>query len=370
MKRRHSVWFVTVMILMLALAACTQPQATPSPAPPPNETPPVAEEAAGSEGDFAPLQERTKVIIAEDGAASGAGFYIADALGYFEDYNIEVEFATFANSDEMLPALASGQIDVAGGISTASFFNSIAQGIDVKIIADKGHNVPGKSYFTFVIDKDHEGVIQDYADLEGKRIAVSTENGVDDYIFQLMLNHAGLTRDDVEFVLISDFANMLAAMEANSIDAALNIEPLITRGQAEGIHVKFLDVTDFAPEAQIAMVLSSPEFVTDKRDTALRFMAAYLKALRDYNDVFVKNTGDQEAIITIMTEYTALKDRELWKQVNVTGLDPNGRMYVEDIASQYEWYLERGALIGEIDLENAVDVSLVEEALERLGEYE
>jgi NitT/TauT family transport system substrate-binding protein len=57
-------------------------------------------------GDLAPLKEKTKVVVAEDGAASGAGFYIANEKGYFADYNIEVEFATFANSDDMLPALA------------------------------------------------------------------------------------------------------------------------------------------------------------------------------------------------------------------------------------------------------------------------
>lgn len=348
-----------MMAAAAALAGCAQKAETPGG---------VGSEPAES-GDLAPLAERTKVIIAEDGAASGAGFYIAQSKGYFEAYNIEVEFATFANSDEMLPALASGQIDIAGGVSTASFFNSIAQGIDVRMIADKGHNVPGHSYFTFVIDKDQEGTIQDYADMAGKRIAVSTENGVDDYIFQQMLEHAGLTRDDVEFVLIPDFANMLAAMEANSIDAALNIEPLITTGEAEGIHVKFLDATDYAPEAQIAMVLASPEFVTEQRDVAVRFMAAYLKALRDYNDVFVKGAGDEDEIINIMTEYTSLKDAELWKQVNATGLDPNGRMFVEDIQAQYEWYQERGAIIDDIDLEAAVDTTLVEEAIEAIGEY-
>ena len=41
-------------------------------------------------GDLGPLEKRAKVVIAEDGAASGAGFYIAKEKGYFEDYNIEV----------------------------------------------------------------------------------------------------------------------------------------------------------------------------------------------------------------------------------------------------------------------------------------
>lgn len=103
-------------------------------------------------------------------------------MGYFEDYNIEVEFATFGNSDEMLPAIAAGEVDVAGGISTASFFNSIAQGIDVRMIADKGHNVEGSSYFTFVIREDLKEEIKDYSDLKGRTIAVSSQNAVDDYI--------------------------------------------------------------------------------------------------------------------------------------------------------------------------------------------
>lgn len=368
------------LLCALALAGCgasepagggagTEAPGTPgaeAPSAPGTGTP----ETPTPEGDLAPLETRTKVRIAEDGAASGAGFYIAKSKGYFEDYNLDVEFATFANSDEMLPALAAGQIDVAGGVSTASFFNSIAQGIDVRMIADKGHNRPGESYFTFVVDKDQEDVIKTYEDLRGKRIAVSAENGVDDYIFQQMLDHAGMTRDDVEFVLLPDFANMLAGMETNTLDAALNIEPLITKGISEGIHAKFLDATDFAPEAQIAMVLASPDFVGEKRDVAIRFMLAYLKGLRDYNDAFVKGTGDLDGIIEIMTEYTALKNPEDWKKVNVTGLNPNGRMFVDDIKAQYEWYLGNGALIREIDVEQAIDTSIAEEAVELLGEYE
>ncbi|MBE3102904.1 MAG: ABC transporter substrate-binding protein, partial [Bacilli bacterium] len=257
-------------------------------------------------GDLAPLSKKTKVIIAEDGAASGAGFYIAKEKGYFDDYNIEVEFATFANSDDMLPALASGEVDIAGGISSASFFNAISQGIDVKIIADKGHNEKGKSYFTFVIGADKQDEIKDYSDLKGKRIAVSSQNAVDDYIFHQMLDHTGLKKDDVEFVLMPDFGSMMGAIANGSIDAALQIEPLITKGVTQGIHVRFGDATDFAPEAQIALVLGSPQFIQDEQDVSLRFMAAYLKGVRDYNDAFKKGEGKDE-IINIMTQYTALK---------------------------------------------------------------
>ncbi|MGX9134538.1 ABC transporter substrate-binding protein [Rummeliibacillus sp. JY-2-4R] len=319
-------------------------------------------------GDLAPLDKKTKVVIAEDGAASGAGFYIANEKGYFADYNIEVEFAQFANSDDMLPALAAGEVDIAGGISTASFFNAIAQGIDVKIVGDKGHNMPGKSYFTFVISKKMKDVIKDYSDFKGKKIAISSKNSIDGYIYQLMLKHAGLTEKDVKTVIMNDFGSMLGALENGSIDVALCIEPLIAQGVSKGILQRFGDATDFAPDSQIALVLASPKFMNDEKDVSLRFMLAYLKGVRDYNDAFTKGKGKAE-IVNIMTKYTALKDPALWDKVYVTGLDPNGTMRVDDIRNQYEMYKANGATKGEFDFDKAIDTSVTEEAVKILGSY-
>ena len=353
-------WVAMLFVLILTVGGCSQKEAV-------DVNDDVNKD--NPSGDLAPLSKMTKVVIAEDGSASGAGFYIAKEMGYFEDYNIEVEFATFANSDDMLPALASGEVDIAGGISSAAFFNAIAQGIDVKIIADKGHNVKGKSYFTFVIGTDRQDEIKDYSDLIGKRVAVSGEHGVDDYIYQLMLEHAGLAKDDVEFVLMPDFGTMLAAIENGSIDAALNIEPLITQGVSQGIHVRFGDATDFAPEAQIAMVLGSPEFMNEEQDVSLRFMAAYLKGVRDYNDAFKKGEGKDE-IIDIMTKYTALTDAAVWEDVFVTGLDPNGKMFIGDIRDQYELYKKNGAIRGDFKFDEAIDTAVTEKAVDIIGEYE
>ncbi|MGN8647488.1 ABC transporter substrate-binding protein [Gracilibacillus sp. HCP3S3_G5_1] len=319
---------------------------------------------------LSPLDETAHVVIAEDGSASGAGFYIAKDKGYFEEYNIEVEFATFGNSDEMLPAVAAGEVDVAGGISSASFFNSIAQGIDVRFIADKGHNNEGSSYFTFVVREDLKDEITDYSDVKGKKIAVSTENGVDHYIYNEMLKHAGVSEDEVEFVLMSDFGNMMAAMGNNQIDLALQIEPLITQGENQDIHQRFHDATDYAPEAQIAMVLGSPHFLTDRRDVAIRFMAAYLRGVRDYHDFFVKGIDDQGEVVSIMANHTALKDEDLWLEVGVTGLNPNGYLYEEDVEKQYQFYEENGAIHGDLDFDQIIDMSLVEEVLDLIGTYE
>jgi len=356
-------WFILVASVVLLLGACSSKEK--------ESTGAIDDEVNTNNpsGDLAPLEKKVKVRIAEDGAASGAGFYIAKEKGYFEDYNIEVEFAQFANSDEMLPALASGEVDIAGGVSTASFFNAIAQGIDVKIIADKGHNVPGKSYFTFVIGNHMKDVIKEYGDFKGKRIAISSKNSIDEYIYLEMLKHAGLTQDDVEFVLLGDFGSMLGAIENGSIDAALQIEPLITQGIENDFHERFGDATDYAPESQIALVLGSPQFMNEEKNVSLRFMAAYLKGVRDYNDAFIKGE-EKDEIIDIMTKHTALKDPALWEKVFVTGLDPDGKMFLDDIVKQYDAYKANGAISGDVDFDKAVDTSITEKAVEILGAYE
>ncbi|MFD1204644.1 ABC transporter substrate-binding protein [Sporosarcina contaminans] len=356
-----------LLSVLLLAAACSKKETEPEKEKPVDQPFDTVVDTPSS-GDLPPLEKRAKILIAEDGAASGAGFYIAKEKGYFDAYNIEVEFADFANSDDMLPALAAGEVDIAGGVSTASFFNAIAQGIDVRIIADKGHNVPGKSYFTFVIGNHMVDTIKDYPDFHGKKIAVSSRNSIDGYIFEEMLKHAGLTEDDVEYVHIADFGAMLGAINSGTIDAALNIEPLIAQGVDQGIHVRFGDTTDYMPESQIAMVLASPKFMEDE-ELSIRFMAAYLKGLHDYNDAFFKDINRDE-IVAIMVQHTALKDPALWDKVYVTGLDPNGKMFVDDIKKQFETYKANGAIVGEIDFEKAVDTSLAEEAVEIIGEYE
>ena len=109
--------------------------------------------------------------------------------------------------------------------------------------------------------------------------------------------------------------------------------------------------------------------MSEEKDISLRFMSAYLKGVRDYNDAFIKGEGKDE-VIEIMTKHTALKDPELWGKVNVTGLDPDGKMFIDDIKKQYDTYKANGAILGDIDFDKAVDTSLAEEAVEIIGVYE
>ncbi|HEY8394584.1 MAG TPA: ABC transporter substrate-binding protein [Thermaerobacter sp.] len=318
-----------------------------------------------------PLQQEVTVKIAEDGAPSGAGFYIATEKGYFHDLCIKPEFVTFESSAYMLPALAADQVQVAGGVLSVGLWNAIQSGLDIRLIATKGENVPGRSYFNLTVAAGKAGEIRDYTDLKGRRIAITSEASLDEQFVDLALKHAGLSKDGVEYVIIKSFGDMNAALANGAVDVAMHIEPLITQGEAQGILKRFGDAgRDYAQGFQIAEVLASPQFVADK-ELSQRFMLAYVKALRDYNDAFVKRDKAKMAeIIPIMTKYTALKDPALWEKVYVPGLNPDGRLNVESLQAQLDWYRENGYFKGEIDLQRVVDQSLVEYAAGVLGPYE
>ena len=98
-----------------------------------------------------PLAVRATVNIAHDAAASDAGFFIAAEKGYFEEVGIEVKFVKFPSGAEMLPMVAADQVQVAGGITSTALFNAIDRKLGVRLLGDKGHNIPGRPFATMVL---------------------------------------------------------------------------------------------------------------------------------------------------------------------------------------------------------------------------
>jgi NitT/TauT family transport system substrate-binding protein len=185
----------------------------------------------------------------------------------------------------------------------------------------------------------------------------------------IALKKAGLTKEQVNYVILESFGDHNTALANGAVDAAMHIEPLITAGEAKGILDRWIDATEWASDFQVAVVLSSPEFIEGRSEVAQRFMVAYLKGLRDYYNAFI-NGEDTEEIIDIMTRHTPMKDRELWQKVNVVGLNPDGYVKTDSIAWQIDWFKDTGYYEGELTAEDLVDHSLVDFAVEYLGEFE
>lgn len=315
-----------------------------------------------------PLAQETTVKVGMKQAVSDAGILIGMAKGYYKDLGINIEPVQFNSGQEMINQLAAGQLDVGATVSASGLLNAMSRDIPVKIVADKGINVPGKGYYRLVIRKDLVDSLKDYSDLKGKRIAIVGTASLDEIALSRVLQKANLTTQDIDLQVIRSFPDMLVSLGNKSIDAAMVIEPFIAQGVEKGLLDPWKDPVEYDPDAQTALLVFGTS-LTRNPDVANRFMTAYIKALRDYNDAFFKDLKKAE-IVSILSRYSVVKDPQLYDKMFPTGLNPNGYVRTKGIEMDLAWYRQHNLLKSDIQLEDAVDNQYVDFALHILGKYQ
>jgi NitT/TauT family transport system substrate-binding protein len=66
--------------------------------------------------------------------AADLAIAVAAERGYFRQEAVDAELIGFTNASEMIPALATDQVDVAGFGSNAATWNAAARGVPFKLV--------------------------------------------------------------------------------------------------------------------------------------------------------------------------------------------------------------------------------------------
>jgi NitT/TauT family transport system substrate-binding protein len=101
-------------------------------------------------------------------------------------------------------------------------------------------------------------------------------------------------------------------------------------------------------------------------------MTAYIRAIRDYNDALSggKLAGPKaEEILSILTEYTAVKDRAVYADMTAFAVNPDGGVNAESLANDLNFFRERGLVGAKIGVDQVIDMSFANEAVRELGPY-
>ncbi len=327
--------------------------------------------ACGQSGTAQPSPSTvTKLQVGLVGGISDAAFYIANDKGYFKEQGIELEITRFDSAARMVAPLGIGQLDVGGGAPSAGLMNAIARDVPLKIVADKGEMVPGHGYEALMVRKAlwDKGGMRSASDLRGKTVALSARDISPEVTLSTFLKTGGLTIKDVNLVTMSH-ADMVTALANGSVDAALPIEPFVTKAVANGVAAIWKRDDEIAPRQQVAVVLYGPKFA-ENRDLARRFMLAYLKGARYYSVAFDKGDAvKRNDVIQILIRNTAVKEADLYAKMVMPGIDPNGRVNVDSLADQQEYFLSKGSQKTRLDLKQVVDMQYADWAAQKLGQY-
>lgn len=315
-----------------------------------------------------------KVNVGVVNASSDIAMFIADAKGYFKDAGIEVNFNAFDSAAKMIAPLGTGQLDVGAGAASSGLYNAVGRGIDVRVVADKARNAPGYGFQAFMVRKAliDNGTVKTFKDLKGRKVAIVSAASSDASVLNEAMKSVGLTYDDdVEKVYLG-FPQHVAALANGAIDASITTEPTVSAIVKAGTAVRFTGNDAFYPNAQTAVILYGGNFATQRKDVATRFMKAYIRAVRDYNDTLkdghLAGNGADE-LISIFIRYGKIKDPVLLKAMTTHGVNPDGWVNVDSMKKDWIFFKEHGQVKGSVTVDQVLDRSFVDAALKELGPY-
>lgn len=337
MKSRTSLFLVGYLgAAVLLLAACVAPVMSPVQAPMTAVPNPK-------------LKVQTLPLL------SFAPYFIAQEEGYFADEGLEVEFVQFQRSSDAIPALLQGQVDVVGGALSFGLLNAMAKEQSVRLVADKGYLTDTGCSYTSILAGKHldPGSLNSKEALSGLRIVTNLASARG-YFMDEMLAEYGLTAADVEVVDIPDAA-ALEALGSGAVDLAVLGEPAITQALTDGYATEWQRVGERLPGFQIGLLTYGPNLLQRNPAIGDRFMIAYLKGVRQYNQ------GKTERNLEIMEQYTKLSN-EVLKSSCWPAFRDDGTIAVETVAEFEQWGMSQGLLDAMIDPAQLIDMRFVDHA--------
>lgn len=295
--------------------------------------------------------------------SSSAPIFIGIEKGFFKEENIDLKPKWFDAAQPIAVATAGGNLDIGATGITASLYNMAGSGKKLTIVADKGREVRGYSSNALMVSSNSN--INKVEDLRGKRIGITQTGSTYHYMIGRLLELHNLSLKDIELVSLNSVNGLVEALKSGQIDATLLTEPHASNALNQGYGKLLVSVGD-EMDYQTSGIFLSEEFLKNK-DCAIRFLKAYVKSTRYYHDAIIKKQGSQyDELISIISKYTKQSKETIQK--GLPYIDRDGKILQTDIKTQISWYHKENLIEKNIDSNEIIDTSLLNEAIKKLGD--
>jgi ABC-type nitrate/sulfonate/bicarbonate transport system substrate-binding protein len=327
----------------------------------------IASAAAGAALPFHAHAQAQTVKVGHLGIVADGPYYVAIEKGYFREQGVNVVLERFNSAAQAIAPLSTNDIQIGGGALSAALFNAFARDWPVRIIMSRTSDRPNYSSDTLIVRSDLKDSVKSIADLRGKKIAVNAPAGGLMYMLGKMLESAGLTIKDVNVVYMP-WPNMGAAFETKAIDAGAVVEPFVELYNSRQLAFPFRRAADVMrdPPFEVSVIMANMNWARQNPDLAKAFAVAYLKGARDYHTA-MKGGRNRDEVVQIMSRYTSMKEVALYDKIQWEHVDPNGRFSIESVRDQQEWHARQGSIPTKVKVEDMIDNSFLQHAIQKLG---
>ena len=318
-------------------------------------------------------QAADKVAVGTGGSASDAPFYIAYDKGFFKEEGLDVDLIVLDSGAKVIAPLGTGELDVGSGALSVGFWNALLRGVKFRIVADRGHAEPGYLYQTVFMRKDlvDGGQFKSLVDLKGMRMGFAAQGVTSLSLLNEAAKFAGIKYEDVVPVYLS-FPQQIAALQNKALDGTFLIEPQATAAVNAGYGVRFMDTNVFYPHQQISTIFYSDKFARERKDVADKFMRAWLRGVRTYNDAIkggkIAGSGADEVVQTMAKNFNMKP--ELIRDMYSQAVHVDGAVNAAGIQKDLDFFQKQGMVAGQIKASDVIDMSFARNASAGLGPYQ
>lgn len=312
-----------------------------------------------------PAAAQTKINVGTNPTLSDGPLHIAREKGYFKDAGLEVEIVEFPSPAQMVALAAKGDLPIIGTAIAASYFNSLAQGLPLKIIADRAQH---PAHHNLMVRADLRETLKKPADLKGRTIAVSIRGSLVEYETGRILESAGLTIKDVEIKYIP-FTQTAVAFQNKAVDAAILVPPFVELIEGQKFAYRWIDPAEVINRLQISGWIVNSEWAAKNQETVRNFVAGWLRGARDYH--MAMNGGPNRAeVVAILARTTNIKDPAMYDRMKWISVNPNGEVFADGLLDVQDWFHRNGLIERKFTIEELIDRSYADWAVGRLGRFD
>jgi NitT/TauT family transport system substrate-binding protein len=285
--------------------------------------------------------------------------YVAKERGYFAEQGIDIEMQSFDSGALLIPAVAAGQLEAGHGVPGPALFNALAREVNMKTVSAIAYNNT-----TLLARKDLADQIRTVQDLKGKRVSLMVEGSPIDFTMRRVLYQNSMTLQDLEVQRLS-MPDSVPALANSAVDAVTVVEPFVVLIESRGLGVPSLGVQDMVWQDQASIVLAGPSMLSrgDAANTA--FLKGVLKGLRDFQAGIQDQKMVDPAVLEIINRWTNVPT-DVIARSTIKPAPPNGRVDLDDLNRQQDFWLQEGDVKAKADLSQFVEYKYLDAAVAQL----
>lgn len=227
--------------------------------------------------------------------------YIALEKGMFDETKVNVELVDLVAGGATAVQMIESRDADAGLLSYMALVNAVNEGMSVTGVADLQSSFEEAPLEEFFVRK--ESGIKDITDLKGKKIAINLVKSSFHYTWLMELEKAGMTEEDVEFVVLS-FDQQILALKNGQVDAIGLMSPYSAEALNDADLEKMYDATDTFGERQFCDIIASTKYGEENPEALTAFVEGITEAMdwamenqADAKEIMEKHTGIDAALI-------------------------------------------------------------------------